>query len=97
MWENVAQLYRGLEELGFELGSDPSPIVAIRVPSKEQTLLAWKTLLDRGIYVNLVFPPAAPAGMSLLRCSINAAHTSEQINFILKTFAELKPMMTQEM
>jgi 8-amino-7-oxononanoate synthase len=97
LWENVEQLYRGLEQLGFELGSDPSPIVAIRVPTKENALFAWKAILDKGIYVNLVFPPAAPVGLSLLRCSINAAHTSEQINFILKTFAELKPMMTKEM
>ncbi|MCK5826727.1 MAG: aminotransferase class I/II-fold pyridoxal phosphate-dependent enzyme [Desulfuromusa sp.] len=94
LWENVDQLYRGLERLGFELGSDPSPIVAIRVPTKENALFAWKAILDKGIYVNLVFPPAAPAGLSLLRCSISAAHTPEQINFILKTFADLKPMMT---
>ena len=97
LWNNVEQLYRGLEQLGFELGSDPSPIVAIRVPGKENALFAWKAILDRGIYVNLVLPPAAPAGLSLLRCSISAAHTSEQINFILKTFADLKPLMTKEM
>lgn len=96
LWENVEQLYQGLDQLGFELGSDPSPIVAIRVPTKENALYAWKAILDRGIYVNLVFPPAAPAGLSLLRCSISAAHTSEQINFILKTFADLKPIMTEE-
>ncbi len=96
LWENVEQLYRGLEQLGFELGSDPSPIVAIRVPTKENALFAWKAILDKGIYVNLVFPPAAPAGLFLLRCSISAAHTSEQINYILETFAELKPMMTKE-
>ena len=96
LWENVEQLYRGLEQSGFELGPDPSPIVAIRIPSKEQALFAWKAILEKGIYVNLVFPPAAPAGLFLLRCSISAAHTPEQINYILKTFAELKPMMTAE-
>ena len=95
LWKNVDQLYQGLEQLGFELGSDPSPIVAIRVPTKENALFAWKAILEKGIYVNLVFPPAAPAGLSLLRCSISAAHTSEQIDYILKTFADLKPMMTK--
>jgi 8-amino-7-oxononanoate synthase len=91
LWENAELLYSGLKELGFELGPDPGPIVAIRVPSKEKALFAWKSLLDRGIYVNLVFPPAAPAGMSLLRCSISAAHTHEQINQILKAFSDLGP------
>ena len=94
LWENVEQLYQGLKQLGFELGADPGPIVAIRVPTKESALFAWKAILVKGIYVNLVFPPAAPAGLSLLRCSISAAHTSEQIDYILKTFADLKPMMT---
>jgi 8-amino-7-oxononanoate synthase len=87
LWENAGHLYQGLKALGFELGPDLSPIVAIRVATKEKALLAWKTLLDQGIYVNLVFPPASPAGMSLLRCSISAAHTSEQIDRILKTFS----------
>jgi 8-amino-7-oxononanoate synthase len=96
LWDNAALLYHGLKELGFELGPDLSPIVAIRAPSKEKTLFAWKSLLDKGIYVNLVFPPAAPAGMSLLRCSISAAHTSEQISFLLKAFAEIKAMMAEQ-
>jgi len=97
LWKNVEQLYQGLKQLGFELGADPSPIVAIRVPTKESALFAWKAILVKGIYVNMVIPPAAPAGLSLLRCSISAAHTSEQIDYILKTFADLKPMMTTAM
>lgn len=94
LWDNATLLYQGLKELGFELGPDLSPVVAIRVPTREKTLLAWQTLLDRGIYVNLVFPPAAPAGMSLLRCSISAAHTPEQVDFILETFSDIKHLMT---
>jgi 8-amino-7-oxononanoate synthase len=89
LWENAERLYHGLKQLGFVLGPDISPIVAIRVPTKEKTLLAWKSLLDQGVYVNLVFPPAAPAGMSLLRCSISAAHSSEQINKLLNAFSNI--------
>ncbi len=89
LWDNATQLYQGLKQLGFALGPDLSPIVAIRVPTREKTLVAWKALLDQGVYVNLVFPPAAPAGLSLLRCSVSAAHTPAQINQILKAFSEL--------
>ena len=92
--ENATLLYQGLKQLGYKLGPDPSPIVAIRIPTREITLLAWKALLDRGIYVNLVFPPAAPAGMSLLRCSASAAHTSEQINHILQAFSEIRHLVS---
>ena len=96
LWDNAALLYQGLKELGFELGPDLSPVVAVRTPSREMTLFAWKALLDKGVYVNLVFPPAAPAGMSLLRCSISAAHTPDQINRLLQAFAEIKAMMAEQ-
>jgi 8-amino-7-oxononanoate synthase len=52
-------------------------------------LIGWKKLLDNGIYVNLVLPPAAPDGSSLLRCSVSADHASEQIDRILTAFKEL--------
>jgi 8-amino-7-oxononanoate synthase len=93
LWENAALMYQGLKKLGYELGPDLSPIVAIRVPTREKTLFAWKALLDRGVYVNLVFPPAAPAGMSLLRCSVSAAHTAKQVDCILQIFAEIQPLI----
>ncbi len=95
LWDNANLLYQGLKKLGYELGPDISPIVAIRVPTREKTLFAWKELLDRGVYVNLVFPPAAPAGMSLLRCSISAAHTPEQVACILQIFADIKPLIAE--
>ena len=42
----------------------------------------WKRLLDAGVYVNLAIPPGTPGGVSLLRCSVSAAHTPEQIEHI---------------
>jgi 8-amino-7-oxononanoate synthase len=89
LWENATLLYQGLKQLGFDLGPDLSPIIAIRVPTREKTLLVWKALLNRGVYVNLVFPPAAPAGLSLLRCSVSAVHTPAQIDEILKAFSSV--------
>jgi 8-amino-7-oxononanoate synthase len=47
-------------------------------------------LLDRGIYVNLILPPAAPEGKSLVRCSVSAVHSSEQMDYVGETFAELR-------
>lgn len=96
LWDNARLMYQGLKDLGYELGPDLSPIVAVRVPTREKTLFAWKELLDRGVYVNLVFPPAAPAGMSLLRCSVSAAHTTEQMQRILEIFADIQPLITAQ-
>ncbi|MGB4599594.1 MAG: aminotransferase class I/II-fold pyridoxal phosphate-dependent enzyme [Trichlorobacter sp.] len=90
LWRNAHHLYDGLVHLGFRLGPDPTPVVAVYMGSKEETLLCWKQLFEQGVYVNLVLPPAAPDGTSLLRCSVSAAHTVEQIETILSKFSSLK-------
>lgn len=92
LWSNAHHLYRGLQSLGFVLGPEPSPVVAVVLNSQEQAVRCWSALLERGVYVNLVLPPGAPNGASLLRCSVSAAHTREQIEFILKAFAALRKM-----
>lgn len=90
LWDNARRLYRRLSELGYALGPEPSPVVAAMLDSREQAVAFWYGLLERGIYVNLVLPPAAPGGKSLLRCSVSAAHTPAQIDAIVHAFAELR-------
>jgi 8-amino-7-oxononanoate synthase len=90
LWENAHQLYQQLQELGFQLGPEPSPVVAVRLASIDQAIAIWKGLLERGIYVNLVLPPATPDGGCLLRCSVSAGHTSEQIEKMCEAFASLR-------
>jgi len=79
LWDNAAQLYNGLKDAGFELGPSLSPIVAIRLKDPEKAIALWNGLLDAGVYTNLALPPATPFGWYLLRSSISAAHTPEQI------------------
>ncbi len=90
LWDNSRRLYEGLQGLGFKLGSDPSPVVAALLDSREQALTYWQGLLDRGVYVNLMVPPATPNGWFLVRCSVSAAHTSAQIDHIIDAFSEIK-------
>jgi 8-amino-7-oxononanoate synthase len=90
LWENARVLYQGLKKLDLALSPEPSPIVAVRLQSKEQAVISWLGLIERGVYVNLVVPPATPDGGSLLRCSISAGHTPEQINQICEAFAAIR-------
>jgi len=62
----------------------------VRFAQREQAYALWTDLIERGVYVNLVVPPATPDGSSLLRCSVSAGHTSEQIEKIGSAFADLK-------
>jgi 8-amino-7-oxononanoate synthase len=93
LWKNAHQLYSRLSELGYQLGPEPSPVIATILNSPQQALALWKGLLDRGIYVNLILPPAAPEGKSLVRCSVSAVHSSEQMDYVGETFAELRQIV----
>jgi 8-amino-7-oxononanoate synthase len=89
LWENANLLYRKLQGLNLQVGPEPSPIVAIRLKDKAEAVALWSGLLEHGVYVNLVLPPATPDGDSLLRCSVSAAHTPEQMERICDTFASI--------
>jgi glycine C-acetyltransferase/8-amino-7-oxononanoate synthase len=88
LWENSKRLHAGLKQLGFTLGTDEpqSAIIAVIMPDLETGATMWEALLQEGLYVNLARPPATPAGMTLLRCSLCSEHSSEQVAEILGMF-----------
>ena len=88
LWENSKRLHAGLKALGFTLGTDEpqSAIIAVIMPDLEKGAAMWEALLHEGLYVNLARPPATPAGMTLLRCSLCAEHSAEQVEEILGMF-----------
>jgi 8-amino-7-oxononanoate synthase len=90
LWENAHRLYDGLQQLGFTVSPQVSPVVAVTIKERNQAIAWWNELMQRGAYVNLVMPPASPTTDSLLRCSVSAAHSSEQIDRIVEAFAALQ-------
>ncbi len=88
LWENARTLHAGLKALGFRLGTDTpqSAIIAVILEDQEQAVAMWQVLLDSGLYVNMARPPATPAGTYLLRCSLCAEHTPEQIARVIGLF-----------
>ena len=90
LWANATRLYESLSEMGYRLGPEVSTVVAVMLDTREQALGFWRELLEKGIYVNLVFPPATPGDKSLVRCSVSAAHSDEQISRIIEAFKSLK-------
>jgi 7-keto-8-aminopelargonate synthetase-like enzyme len=88
LWENSRKLHGNLKGLGFQLGTDEpqSAIIAVIMPDLERGAAMWEALLHEGLYVNLARPPATPANMTLLRCSLCAEHTAEQVETITGMF-----------
>jgi len=93
LWRNANRLYAGFKSHGFEVGPDVSPVVAVRLGEKEIALPFWNGLLEKGVYTNLMIPPASPDRHSYIRCSVSAAHTEEQVERIIDTFASLKNLL----
>ena len=90
LWRNAKRLYNGLEQAGFTLGPEPGPVIAMQMDNTEQALVWWRQLLEQGVYVNLVLPPATPTGGPLLRCSLSAAHTDAQVDRIQEALCGLR-------
>jgi 8-amino-7-oxononanoate synthase len=89
LWANAGALYDGLIALGFQVCSPRSPIIAVRLPDEQTAFRAWHRLLESGVYVNLALPPGTPNGVCLLRCSVSAAHTPEEIAEVCRRFARV--------
>jgi 8-amino-7-oxononanoate synthase len=88
LWKNSQRLHKGLSDLGFKLGSatPQSAIIAVILTDQMQAVAMWQTLLELGLYVNMARPPATPAGTFLLRCSLCAEHSDDQVTQIIGMF-----------
>ena len=89
LWRNVDTLYHGLEAAGFRLGRQKGPVVAIHINDPALAARAWHGLLQNGVYVNLALPPATPSGTALLRCSVCAAHSTEQLQRVIDVLSRV--------
>lgn len=90
---NARRLYDGLSAMGYITGPTSSPIVAITMPDTERAIGMWNALLQNGVYLNLALPPATPDSRPLLRTSVSAAHSEQQIDQVLAVFAEIGAAM----
>jgi 8-amino-7-oxononanoate synthase len=93
LWDNTNYAMKLLLDEGFDLGPTESPILPIYVRDNEKTFLVTKYLQEAGIFVNPVVSPAVPSDSSLLRFSLMATHTFDQIDEavdkIAKAFKEV--------
>ena len=89
VWANAHHLYAALTALGLALGPGVSPVIGISFAERETAFACWQGLFNAGTYTNLILPPAAPDGGSLIRCSVTAAHSSAQIDAIISAFTDV--------
>lgn len=80
LWENTNYAKDLLLKAGFDLGPTESPILPVYIRDNDKTFKITNILHKNGIFVNPVVSPAVPSNDSLIRFSLMATHTFEQID-----------------
>lgn len=96
LWANTNYAKGLLLGNGFDLGATESPILPIFVRNNDKTYYVTKMLQDSGVFVNPVVAPAVPAEESLIRFSLMATHSFEQIDEAVEKMAKVFKMVEVE-
>lgn len=72
-------LRRGLWAAGVDALPGAGPIVSVPVGGASETVAAWRRVFDAGVYVNAATYPVVPRDEGILRLSVMATHTEEQL------------------
>jgi 8-amino-7-oxononanoate synthase len=83
LWENTHYALKKLQDYGFDTGAAETPILPIYIRDNHLTYLMTTRLFEEGVFVNPVVAPAVSPADSLIRFSLMATHTKEQIDIAI--------------
>ncbi|MBC7886150.1 MAG: pyridoxal phosphate-dependent aminotransferase family protein [Saprospiraceae bacterium] len=89
LWDNTHYAMATLKAAGFDTGHSVTPIIPILIRDDYKTFQLTKMALERGIFVNPVVSPAVPSTSSMIRYSLMATHTTEQIDTSVDVLAQI--------
>jgi glycine C-acetyltransferase len=84
LFKNVKFLQTGLRKIGYDIGNSVSQIIPIRINSENDAVKLANKLLQKGIFVHPMRFPTVKKGQAVLRLSLSAAHTKEQLYYTLE-------------
>lgn len=84
LWDVTNYSLKCFRELGFEIGHTSTPIIPLYVRDMDKTFMVTKMLFDEGVFVNPVVPPACSPNDTLIRFSLMATHTKEQVDIAIE-------------
>ncbi len=85
LWDLTHYALKGFQDMGCEIGNTSTPIIPLFIRDNDLTFLIVKELFDEGIFVNPVVAPAVASEDTLIRFSLMATHTKEQLDRALET------------
>jgi len=84
LWKLTEYALNGFREMGCEIGNTSTPIIPIYIRDNDKTFFVTKDLFEKGIFVNPVVSPAVAPDNTLIRFSLMATHTFEQLDYALE-------------
>lgn len=84
LFNNVKFLQNGLRKIGYDIGNSCSQIIPIHIGSENLAVKFADKLLQKGIFVHPMRFPTVKMGCAVLRLSLSASHTKEQLIYTLK-------------
>lgn len=88
LWDNTKFFKKGLEELGFNTGQSVTPVTPVIVGEGAKAAKLSEILLDNGVYAQGIYFPMVREDLSRVRTIVSAAHTQEDLQEALDTFAK---------
>ena len=84
LFNNIRFLQNGLRKIGYDIGNSSSQIIPIHIGSENLAMKFADKLLQKGIFVHPMRFPTVKMGCAVLRLSLSASHTKEQLIYTLK-------------
>ncbi|MBR3743877.1 MAG: aminotransferase class I/II-fold pyridoxal phosphate-dependent enzyme [Bacteroidales bacterium] len=84
LWDITRFAIEGFRNMGCEIGNTSTPIIPLYIRDNEKTFCVTRDLFLEGLFVNPVVSPAVPSEDTLIRFSLMATHTQEQVEFALE-------------
>lgn len=79
LWDITNYALEQFRNLGCEIGKTSTPIIPLFIRDDYKTFHVTRDLLDEGVFVNPVVTPAVAPQDTLIRYSLMATHTKEQV------------------
>jgi 8-amino-7-oxononanoate synthase len=89
LWDVTHYALDNFKRLGFDIGNAHTPIIPLYIRDNYKTLKLVRMLFDEGVFVNPVVSPAVSKDDTLIRFSLMATHTKEQVDVALEKIARL--------
>ena len=89
LWDLTHYALDGFRQMGCEIGHTSTPIIPLFIRDNDLTFLIVKELFEAGIFVNPVVAPAVASEDTLIRFSLMATHTKEQLDYALETIQKV--------